>query len=275
MTPEHPKQSHIPANCFVKLSPLPHGVTQDDIRTWLEKQALRMRPVRSLAANTWLLAASDHVEACHYLWGKLTVLIAPVASRAPSKPTVLAGGTKPRPLPPISTSASSSHTNTPQDTWDPWSLWHPVLEDSSTNGHSSESSNRYRTWSSKTSQSSHASTLATTSQASEIAAIQVQIKDLTQATKSNQDNEKKLRQDMQQEFSRVRTEVRTQIEASEQSVRSTLDQRIHCIERSLQETNTGMKEGFNAILAKLNHSGPDEPSKRSKSASDMQVEPSS
>ena len=88
LTPEHPKQSHIPANCFVKLSPLPHGVTQDDIRTWLEKQALRMRPVRSLTANTWLLAASDHVEACHYIWGKSTVLIAPVASRAPSKPTV-------------------------------------------------------------------------------------------------------------------------------------------------------------------------------------------
>ena len=61
LTPEHPKQSHIPANCFVKLSPLPHGVTQDDIRTWLEKQALRMRPVRSLTANTWLLAASDTV----------------------------------------------------------------------------------------------------------------------------------------------------------------------------------------------------------------------
>ena len=39
--------------------------------------------------------------------------------------------------------------------------------------------------------------------------------------------------------------MRTQIEASEQSLRTTLDQRIHCVERSLQETNTGMKEGFN------------------------------
>lgn len=54
---------------------------------------------------------------------------------------------------------------------------------------------------------------------------------------------------MQTEFTRVRTEMRTQIEASEQSVRATLDQRIHCIEKSLQETNLGMKEGFNAILA--------------------------
>ena len=80
---------------------------------------------------------------------------------------------------------------------------------------------------------------------------------------------------MQQEFTRVRTEVRTQIEASEQSVRSTLDQRIHCLERSLQETNTGMKEGFNAILAKLNFSEPGELSKRPKPGSDMQIEPSS
>ena len=39
--------------------------------------------------------------------------------------------------------------------------------------------------------------------------------------------------------------MRSQIEASEQSLRTTLDQRIHCVERSLQETNTGMKEGFN------------------------------
>lgn len=95
LTPSNPKHMHIPANCFVKLSPLPHGVTQDDIRTWLDKQALRTRPVRSLAANTWLLAASDKVEACHYLWGRSTVLIAPVTQTTPTKPTVLAGGKVP------------------------------------------------------------------------------------------------------------------------------------------------------------------------------------
>lgn len=52
---------------------------------------------------------------------------------------------------------------------------------------------------------------------------------------------------MHTEFSGVRTEMKTRIETSEQSLRSTLDQRIHCMERSLQDTNAGMKEGFNAI----------------------------
>lgn len=45
LNPSLPKQARIPATCYVKLSPLPHGVTQDDIRQWLEKQALRMRPI--------------------------------------------------------------------------------------------------------------------------------------------------------------------------------------------------------------------------------------
>ena len=55
LNPTLPKQAHIPATCYVKLSPLPHGVTQDDIRQWLDKQGLRTRPIRCLAANTWLI----------------------------------------------------------------------------------------------------------------------------------------------------------------------------------------------------------------------------
>ena len=80
---------------------------------------------------------------------------------------------------------------------------------------------------------------------------------------------------MQNEFARVRTEVKTQIEASEISVRATLDQRIHCMERSLQETNTGMKEGFNAILAKLGQSTSAESAKRPQPDGAMQVDMSS
>ena len=81
-----------------------------------------------------------------------------------------------------------------------------------------------------------------------------------------------MRQDMNTEFSKVRNEMKTQIEASEQSLRTTLDQRIHCMERSLQDTNAGMKEGFNAILAKLGHTSSGEPTKRSKPEGEMQVD---
>lgn len=122
LTPSVPKQTHIPATCYVKLSPLPHLVTHDDIRTWLEKQALRTRPIRSLAANTWLLAAGDKTEACHYFWGRSTVLIAPVQPSPPPKPTVLAGGIRQALSGPATHSASSS-----VDTWDPWAQWNPSL----------------------------------------------------------------------------------------------------------------------------------------------------
>ena len=77
---------------------------------------------------------------------------------------------------------------------------------------------------------------------------------------------------MQNEFARVRTEVKTQIEASETSVRATLDQRIHCMERSLQETNTGMKEGFTAILARLGRPASAEAGKRPRPEGEMQVD---
>ena len=77
---------------------------------------------------------------------------------------------------------------------------------------------------------------------------------------------------MQTEFTKVRSEMRTQIEQSELSIRSTLDQRIHCMERSLQETNTGMKEGFTAILAKLGHATTPEQFKRPKPDSGMQID---
>ena len=273
LNPSLPKQSHIPATCYVKLSPLPHGVTHDDIRQWLEKQALRMRPIRCLAANTWLLAAANKIDACHYLWGRSTVLIAPVQHNHQIKPTILAGGTRDMTLPQPSTSASSSSDKQRPDTWDPWSNWHPVYEDESIRQNSVDGSNTRRTWSSQSSQQSKATSSTSTPKTSDLTVIQNQIRDLTKATKLNQEKESQLRQEMHSEFKSIRSEVRTQIEESEKSVRSTLDQRIHCIERSLQDTNTGMKEGFNAILAKLNHS--DDTHKRAKSNEAMQVEPSS
>ena len=275
LNPTLPKQPHIPATCHVKLSPLPHGVTQDDIRQWLDKQGLRMRPIRCLAANTWLLAASTKTDACHYLWGRSTVLIAPVQQNAPQQPTILAGGLR---------NASTSKTSIPStvskqahdsDTWDPWANWNPVFEDSSINPSASDGVSTRRTWSSQGSQYSKSTAAGSTSSNSEILAIQNQIRDLTKATKTTQENENQLRQEMQREFTQVRAEVRTQIEASEQSVRATLDQRIHCIERSLQETNTGMKEGFSAILAKLGHPQPEDSHKRAKSNEAMQIDSSS
>ena len=234
-----------------------------------------MCPIRSLAANTWLLAASAKVDACHYLWGRSTVLIAPVTHNPPPKPTILAGGTRMAPSKTSSTTASSSvdHPNT--DSWDPWAQWNPSLGDGSSRHHFSDSSEPTRTWSSKTSQHSRSSVSGSTSQTSEIAIIQGQIRDLTKATQTSQDNEAKLRQEMQTEFCRVRGEMRSQIEASEQSVRSTLDQRIHCLERSLQDTNTSMKEGFSAILSKLGGPPVDDQAKRLKSDSTMQIEPPS
>ena len=275
LTPSLPKKPHIPATCYVKLSPLPYGVTQDDIRQWLEKQGLQMRPVRCLAANTWLLAAGAKTDACHYLWGRSTVLIAPVNHTPPPKPTVLAGGTRKPSTTWPAASASSSHDVSSKDVWDPWAQWRPVIEDGSGRPDSSEGSNPRRTWSSQASQHSKSTISTSTHSNSEITAIQNQIRDLTKATKTTQEKETQLRQEMHAEFTKVRAEVRTQIEQSEQSVRSTLDQRIHCLERSLQDTNTSMKEGFSAILAKLSQSGPDEPHKRAKPNEDMQIDSTS
>ena len=164
--------------------------------------------------------------------------------RCPNPP-FSAGGIRNTSSKSTSITASSSSEPAIKDNWDPWANWNPSLGDGSTTAHHSDSSDYHRSWSSKASQHSRTSTIGPASQASDVTAIQNQIRGLTKATKTTQDNEAKLRQDMQAEFTKVRSEMRTQIEASEQSLRTTLDQRIHCVERSLQETNTGMKEGFN------------------------------
>ena len=256
----------------MKLSPLPHGVTHDDIRTWLQKQALVMRPIRSLGANTWLLAASTKMDACHYLWGKSTVLLAPLATPPPIKPVIVAGGTRPTlSQAPVSSTSASSSTGV-DDSWDPWALWHQSKETNRAGFAPADQSDSHRTWSSKTSQYSKSSTTTSVVPQTDLTVIQNQIRDLTQANKATLDRESKLRQDMNTEFSKVRNEMKTQIEASEQSLRTTLDQRIHCMERSLQDTNAGMKEGFNAILAKLGHTSSGEPTKRSKPEGEMQVD---
>ena len=272
LLPTNPKHAHIPANCYMKLSPLPHGVTHDDIRTWLQKQALVMGPIRSLGANTWLLAASTKMDACHYLWGKSTVLLAPLATPPPIKPVIVAGGTRPTlSQAPVSSTSASSSTGV-DDSWDPWALWHQSKETNRAGFAPADQSDSHRTWSSKTSQYSKSSTTTSVVPQTDLTVIQNQIRDLTQANKATLDRESKLRQDMNTEFSKVRNEMKTQIEASEQSLRTTLDQRIHCMERSLQDTNAGMKEGFNAILAKLGHTSSGEPTKRSKPEGEMQVD---
>lgn len=194
LLPSNPKHTHIPANCYVKLSPLPHGVTHDDIRTWLQKQALRMRPIRSLGANTWLLAASTKVDACHYLWGKSTVLLAPLATNQPAKPTIVAGGTRqtlPKALPNM---ASDSQGSTATDTWDPWARWNSFVDKGPRNNTFTDPTDSHRTWSSRTSQYSKSSTATSAPLTSDITVIQGQIRDLTQANKATLDREAKLRQ---------------------------------------------------------------------------------
>ena len=171
LQPSQTKQPHIPATCYVKLSPLPHGVTHDDIRTWLEKQALRMRPIRSLAANTWLLAAVDKIDACHYLWGRSTVLIAPVSQNIAPKPIIVAGGIRQFSSKAVPNAASSSSPIVAQDDWDPWANWNPSLGDGSTKIYPSDTSEYHRSWSSKASQYSRTSTTGSVTQPSDIAAI--------------------------------------------------------------------------------------------------------
>ena len=200
------------------------------------------------------------------------MLIAPISQNIVPKPVIVAGGIRQPSSKAVTNAASSSSPIAAQDDWDPWAQWNPSLGDGSTKTYSSDTSDYHRSWSSKASQYSRTSTTGSVTQSSDIAAIQNQIRDLTKATKTTQENETRLRQEMQTEFTKVRSEMRTQIEQSEQSIRSTLDQRIHCMERSLQETNTGMKEGFTAILAKLGHTTASEQLKRPKPDSGMQID---
>ena len=267
--PDGPKQAHVPANYFGKLSPLPHGTGFDEIKTWLTTQSLKMRPIRALSSTVWLLAAPDPIDTSHYLWGRNSVLLEQIDSKRQAQPTVVAGARKVVHL--------ADHV-TPSDVLqvsDPWANFSPLFL---TVGSSSSSSTRTALPSTPISEgtASQKSTLpACHKDDHELQDIKKQIEILARESKEHMQTEKQLQKDFNSQIQQVRQEVKAQFESTEQSFRQTLDTRIHHLEQSITKTQSDLQLGFKEVLSRLakpDHADSDS-SKRKKHGDDaMQVE---
>eukprot|EP00434_Breviolum_minutum_P003698 symbB.v1.2.003254.t1/scaffold157.1/size293134/1 len=109
-----PDRRHMPL--LFKLKPLPKGVTNDELKAWLGKQGWDARALKSLAADTWLVAACAAPPAPFSTFNGRSVLIKPIEKNSRS-PTVVLAGTAPKPTGPV------KHGVDPFVRNDPWASY--------------------------------------------------------------------------------------------------------------------------------------------------------
>ena len=268
LQPDGPKRSHMPANFFGRLSPLPHGTGFEELKTWLTTQSLKMRPIRALSSTVWLLASPDPIDSSHYLWGCNSVLLEQIDSKRQVQPTVVAGARKVVNL--------ADHVM-PQDILqsdDPWATFVPIVNTSNASSSSSARSTYASTLASKGAFSGGDLRPSRTQDDSEIQDIKKQIEVLARESKEHTQSERQLRKDLQGQIQQVRKEVKEQFETTEQSFRQTLDTRIHHLEQSITKTQSDLQLGFKEVLSRLAKPDPSEQdsSKRKKGDNTMDID---
>ncbi len=83
--------SIVAANFMYKLTPVPIGVTHEQVTKWMENQTWRAKPIRALANDTWLIAAEEQLEVEFAAWNSQTILVKAIQKRANNTPVIVAG----------------------------------------------------------------------------------------------------------------------------------------------------------------------------------------
>lgn len=90
--PSKPIPKVLVTHYLAKVTPIPLGASAENIRTWLETQAIPGKPIRPLNSTTWLVSTVNKVQRQFLTWGSTSVLLQPVQSwQDKTRPTVLAG----------------------------------------------------------------------------------------------------------------------------------------------------------------------------------------
>eukprot|EP00435_Cladocopium_sp_Y103_P037996 s1003_g10.t1 len=123
LRPQDSVPSDIPPKHLFKISPVPVGASAENVQTWLDSLSWKARPMRLLASNVWLCAASEVYESQFEMWDSLPILIKWIQSRVPGDKVVIAGNT--------SRIAPAKHVQVPSNSAmqfeDPWAFWNPKL----------------------------------------------------------------------------------------------------------------------------------------------------
>ena len=103
----------IAPNFLYRVSPVPVGASLEHVAEWIVQQKWNAKPLKSLNASTWLIAAADVIQNQFAMWNGETLLIKPIVSNPVKAPIVLAGS-----LPRKGNMADNAITS--QLTNDPW-----------------------------------------------------------------------------------------------------------------------------------------------------------
>lgn len=88
---------HVKILFMAKLNPTPVGVSQDELRKWLEQAKLQAKPIKPLGRQTWLLGFAKKTDEQWWTWnGQLMMLtFLPTRDAQNAKPVVASAAVKP------------------------------------------------------------------------------------------------------------------------------------------------------------------------------------
>lgn len=255
--PSDPKPVQIQGDFLYKISPLPVGVTYDDVSKWIAMQKLQARPMRALNATTWLLIGTSDLQKTHLTWQHNAILLQPIESKYhKAKPVILAGRrTNEGPRRTWRSDPKNESDIDPLMVNDPWAT--------------AVSSRRHFDWpdlvprletpsssSSRTTASSMSSEQQTKQQ-KDIENMQTRLNSLEQAITSQKKETSNLRKEVHTDLQQVRKEVADRITEVKDDFHTSLNEALGKTQAALRSS---FKEDFDQLKLLLTATGRKRPS---------------
>ena len=244
LKPGEPKPKQFAGEYLYKVSPLPEGVTAEDIQAWIALEKLPAKPLRALSASTWLLIGQEKIDRQHLTWKRNAIMLKPLDSKySRNTQTILAASSQPsKTRRTWKTDRKESEPIDPLSVSDPWAqarenMWSndPWWPSPSITNASSASSR---------SDTTRCSDRGNREQQQEIDTMKHQISALEKAVNQQNKDTAGLRKEVHHEFAAVRKEV-TEVKTSFQT---TLTAALGQTQEVLQR---GFKEDFESLKALL------------------------
>ena len=115
--------SQVSSKFLFKLAPVPIGAKISDVQAWLKSNSWPAKPIRALAAGTWLCGSEEKFDSSFSQWNQQTLLVTWIHTKNDRQPWLLAGPTNQ-----FKTTSKTKHevASLPPLTIDPWNNYKPI-----------------------------------------------------------------------------------------------------------------------------------------------------
>ena len=115
--------SQVSSKYLFKLAPVPVGAKISDVQAWLKSNSWAAKPIRALAAGTWLCGSEEKFDSSFSQWNQQTILVTWIQPKVHKQPWVLAGPTAQFKT---TSKAKQESDGLPPLTLDPWNNYKPI-----------------------------------------------------------------------------------------------------------------------------------------------------